>query len=244
MRQRFAKGQGGTLRCHPIEVSSRGIPSSATVTLKRAYGTDVPVPVNDAAVAIDPDTGELSFVLVPANTPDPLTAGGLITGLVALADSSYLYRALWTYTIAGVVYQADQTYEVNARLLKPTLLREDVTPLLPATWEELLDGGDAAIDAAVGTAWDDLLEDLSAKGYRPDKILDPERLKRPHRSKVIANLYDSFGPQWAEAASKKFDAYLRDLDAALAALDWYDTRPDNIRAQDEASKVPTIVCTR
>jgi hypothetical protein len=212
MRQRYAKGLGGTLRCLPPEAGALGAPSAATVTLKTSLGVDLPTPVIDAPAAIAPTTGELSFVLVPANTPDPLALG-------------YLYRAIWTYTIAGVQYQTDQVYEVNARLLKPTLTIEDVTPILPSAWAEILD-------------------DLSAKGFRPDKILDPERLQRPHRSKVIAVLYGSFGPQWRESADRAEQVYERDLDAAISGLDWYDRREDGVRAADEKQVVQSVVLSR
>jgi hypothetical protein len=230
MRQRFAKGLGGTLRCSPPELRTLGTPTAATVTLKTAGGLDLPTPVVDQLAAIDAD-GRLSFVLTPGNTPDPITRG-------------YLYRAVWSYTIEGVGYQVDQTYEVNARLLKPTLSLDDVTPQLPAAWEELLDGGSEAAETAIAIAWNDLLDDLSARGYRPDKILDPDRLFRPHRSKVIANLYGSFGPQWMEAANRAERVYGQDLEGALVSLDWYDATPDNKRAADEQVKTPTIVCTR
>jgi hypothetical protein len=231
MRQRYAKGLGGTLRCLPPEARALGAASAATVTLKTSLGVDLPTPVIDAPAAIAPTTGELSFVLVPANTPDPLALG-------------YLYRAIWTYTIAGVQYQTDQVYEVNARLLKPTLTLEDVTPILPSAWVELLDGGAAAAEPVIATAWDDILDDLSAKGFRPDKILDPERLQRPHRSKVIAVLYGSFGPQWRESADRAEQVYERDLDAAISGLDWYDRREDGVRAADEKQVVQSVVLSR
>lgn len=229
MRQRFAKNLGGTLRCLPPEVGPGVVPASATVTLRRSSGVDLPVPVADADATIGAD-GVLSFVLVPANTPDPLTAG-------------YLYRAVWTYVIGGVTYQTDQTYEVNARILKPTLRREDVEPRLPSAWEDLVDGGDLAISQEIEDAWSDLLDDLLAKGFRPDRIMDPDRLRGTHRAKVLANLYGSFGPQWAEQATKADASYLEALDKVLSSVGWYDAG-DDTKGSDLETKVVSIVCTR
>jgi hypothetical protein len=241
MRQRFAKGMGGTLRCKPVEVAL-GIASAATVTLKRSTGSDLPEPVVGAVAAIDGVTGELSFVLTPANTPDPRTSIGALS--LNQAGPTYLYRAAWTYTIAGVQYQTDQVYEVNARLLKPTLTGDDVAPRLPAGWDELLAGGTAAADTIIADAWDELLVDLVAHDLLPDRIMDVERLRAPHRSKVIAILYGSFGPQWAEEAVKKEGAYQQDLDRLLAAPGWYDKDQGGTGSDAETKVATSIVCTR
>jgi hypothetical protein len=246
MRQRFAKGMGGTLRLRPPEARSLGIaPTSGTVTLKTALGLDVPVPVVDQAVTVNGDA--LEFVLVAANTPDPVTAGYLEPALdptsTPAIQSGYLYRAVWTYVVDGATYQTDLTYEVNARILKPTLIAADVEKWLPSKWDELLDVNQNPPDEIVGGAWDDLLDDLLDRDFQPDRIMTPERLSRVHRERVIANLYKTLGPRWVESYKDAWNAYVRELNALLAAPGWYDRNMDT-RGSDAETKVATIVLGR
>jgi hypothetical protein len=229
MRQRFAKDFGGTLRHTPAE---SGVATSATVTIRRALdGAQMPVPVEAAAATVTPITGELTFPLVAANTPDPRTAGNL-------------YRAVWAYTIGGVAYQADQLFEVNARLLKPVLGLAEVERYLPAAWDELLAGGDAAGEQAIEDGWDDLLSDVAARDFFVDRIMDPERLRQPHRAKVLASLYRSFGPEWGEAATRAEATYQGELDKLLAAPGWYDANQDAQGDDVTETKVGAVRLTR
>jgi hypothetical protein len=229
MRQRFAKDFGGTLRHTPAE---SGVATSATVTIRRALdGAQMPVPVEAAAATVTPITGELTFPLVAANTPDPRTAGNL-------------YRAVWAYTIGGVTYQADQLFEVNARLLKPVLGLAEVERYLPAAWDELLAGGDAAGEQAIEDGWDDLLSHLAAKGYVADKIMDPERLRQAHRARVIASLYRSFGPDWREAADRAEATAQSELDGLLSSPLWYDANQDAQGDDVTETKVGAVRLTR
>lgn len=229
MRQRFAKDLGGSLRHQPAE---DGVATSATVTIRRASdGAQMPVAVEAAAATVTPVTGELSFALVPANTPDPRTAGNL-------------YRAVWQYTIAGVVYQADQLFEVNQRLLKPVLKVAEVERYLPAGWDDLLEGGELAAETMIEDAWDELLDDLVARDFHPDRIMDADRLRGPHRAKVIANLKRSFGPEWTEAADKADATYQAALDALLSAPGWYDADQSLTGTDETETKVGTVILTR
>jgi hypothetical protein len=245
-RQRFAKGLGGTLRFTPPEARVSGAPSSGTVTLKTSLGGDFPPPVVNAQAAIDGN--DLTYALVPENMPEPVTRGALdplslAPVSAALKPYYVLHRAIWTYVIGGVTYFADQVFEINRRVLKPTLAPDDVERRLPAAWEDLLEEG-ADIEEFIADGWSDLLDDLSAKGFLPDRILDSARLERPHRSKVIANLYRLFGPDWRETADKADEQYARDLDAALAALDWYEIIDDGIRASSESDATRAVRLTR
>lgn len=226
MRQRFAMGLGGSLRVRPPEP---GVASAARVTLRRSSGTELPVPVVDQPAQVAQD-GVLSYELVPANTPDP-RAGG------------YLYRAVWVYTVAGVEYFTDQVYEVNARLLKPMLRPTDLSPLLPAAWPELIDGGETAAAVVIAEAWSDLLDDLGARDIRPDLIMDTDRLHRPHRSKAFAMLFEAFGPQWAEEATRREQVYQTDLAQLLSAPGWYD-KDQSGTGSDAETRIGTLVLTR
>lgn len=227
-RQRFAKGLGGTLRFSPPEARAGGAPTSGTVTVKSATGADLPSAVVDQAVTVD--GSDLTFALTAGNTPDPRTHG-------------HLWRAVWTYVIAGITYQGDQTFEVNARLLKPTLSPADVEDELPASWEDLL-GESADLERRLATAWNDVLDDLAARGFRADRILAPDRLERPHRARVLAKLYRSFGPEWATAADQREAAYDRDLASAISAVDWYDHDDSLTRSEAEKQLVQTVRLSR
>lgn len=174
---------------------------------------------------------ELSYALAGAQLVDPVTRPG------------HLYRAVWSYVIAGVTYQADQLFEVRKRALRPTLTEAEVGRYLPARVDELMDGGPRALRAVMGEAWDDVLDDASARGYEPDKIMDCDRLRRPHRSRTLAVLAASWGPAWKDWATERAAEYGRDLDTALNAGDWYDAAEDALQAADEV-KVTTVRLTR
>jgi hypothetical protein len=230
MRQRFVRGIGGTLRLTAPEQATRGKPSSATITLKEAAGTDLPTPVEGAAATVDATTGEMAYALAGAQAPDPLSNG-------------YLYRATWRYVIDGVTYETDQLYEVRRRILKPTLTYSEVERDLPADVDDLCEGGLSEVLDAVGDAWDDVLDDLAARGYEPDKVMDPDRLRRPHRIWTLARLARAWGPSWRQYAADRASEYERAMSTALNAGDWYDTVPDAQKGSDEV-KPTSVVCTR
>lgn len=230
MRTRFVTGVGGTLAVMPPEVASLGLPASATITIKRASGLDLPTPVVDAVATVGA-AGLLSYVLSGAQCPDPFTVG------------EHLYRAAWRYVIAAVTYDLDQLYEVRRRVLKPTLTYAEVERDLPAPVADIVEGGVTEIRDAMGDAWDDVLDDLASRNFEPDKVMDADRLRRPHRVKTIARSARNWGPNWRQFAIDREDEYQRALTAALTAGDWYDAAPDNVQAEAE-TKVPEIILTR
>jgi hypothetical protein len=227
MRQRFVKAIGGTLRFTPPE---EGTPTTPTVSLKRASGLDLPTPVADAAATVA--AGELSYALAGAQCPDPVAVG------------EHLYRATWRYVIEGVTYESDQLYEVRGRLLKATLTYDEVERDLPAPVEDLLEDGAEAVREAMGDAWDDVLDDLAARGFEPDKVMDADRLRRPHRERTIARLARTWGPAWRQFAIDREAAYERALERALEAGDWYDRDESATQTTPAETKAPTIALTR
>lgn len=174
---------------------------------------------------------ELFYDLGAAQLVDPVTRPG------------HLYRATWTYFIDAVSYQADQLYEVRKRALRPTLTEAELGRYLPARLDELMDGGPRALRAVMGEAWDDVLDDASARGYEPDKIMDCDRLRRPHRSRTLSVLAASWGPAWKDWGTERSAEYGRDLDTALNAGDWYDANADTVEAANEV-KVTSVRLTR
>ncbi len=244
MRTRFVQGVGGTLAFTPPELATANgaIPTAATVTLKRASGIDLPTPV-DSAAAVVSATGVLSYVLSGAQCPDPLTTGGVSSVYGDATSRGYLYRATWRYTLAGVVYESDQLYEVRRRVLKSTLTYDEIERDLPAPVGDLCQGGSTEVVDRMGDAWDDVLDDLAARGYEPDRVMDPDRLRRPHREKTIARLARGWGPNWRQYAIDREDAYQRALERALGSGDWYDVVADAKDLGTE-TKTPTITLTR
>lgn len=227
MRIRFVAGRAATLKFTPAGSAELGIIDSATVTIKQSTGQNLPTPVVDQAATVT--DGELSLALAGAQLVEPAVRGG------------YLYRAVWAYIIGGVVYEADQLFEVRKRLLLTTLTEAEVLRNLPARIDELQESG--SIAGEMGSAWDDVLDDVAARGFEPDRIMDADRLRRPHRVKVLAVLAVAWGPAWREWATARADDYLKVLDDALSAGDWYEKREDAIQTQGE-TKWPTIVLTR
>jgi len=244
MRQRFVSGVGGTLVFAPPEVDAGGAPTSGTITIKRASsGGDLPAPVVDAAIVIDGD--DLTFVLTGANCPDPVSTSGAVS---TLAGSRFvrqpLFRAVWTYLVDGKTYQADMLYEVRRRVLRPTLTVDELVRRLPASLEELT--GDATSGTAIdmiGDTWDDLLDDLSSKGYEPDKIMDADRLRSVHRALAIATFAKTWGPAWREYAKEREQDYRQDLADALTSHDWYDKDQSLTQAPGEVRTL-RIDCSR
>ena len=174
---------------------------------------------------------EVSYALAADQLVDPVTRAG------------HLYRVEWAYVRGGVALHADQLFEVRKRALRPTLTEAEVGRYLPARLDELMDGGLRALRAIMGEAWDDVLDDAAARGYEPDKIMDCDRLRRPHRSRTLAVLASSWGPAWKDWATERAAEYGRDLDSALNAGDWYDEAADAIQAADEV-KVLSLRLTR
>jgi hypothetical protein len=242
MRTRFVQGVGGTLRLTPPESARLGAPTSGTVTIKRASGLDLPTPVTDAAATI---TGAvLSYVLSGAQCPDPFTSGGgAISPDGRTYSSGFLYRATWRYVIDGVTYETDQLYEVRRRVLKPTLTYAEFERDLPAPIYDLMEGGPSEALDAMGDAWDDVLDDLASRGFEPDRVMDADRLRRPHRVRTLARLARSWGPQWRQFAIDRDDEYLRAIEKALGAGDWYDLAADG-KQQAAETQTPTVVLTR
>lgn len=227
MRLRLVAGRPATLKFIPNGAAALGTITSATVTIRQSIGLDLPTPVTDQVTVVT--DGELSFALPGAQLQEPRVAGG------------YLYRAAWAYVIDGVTYEADQLFEVRKRILLQTLTEEEVVRHLPARLDELQESG--SITDEVADAWSDVLDDVAARGFDPDRIMDADRLRRPHRVKVLATLGANWGPAWREWADKKATEYSSAIDAALNAGDWYDQNSDALEAKGE-TKVTSVVLTR
>jgi hypothetical protein len=177
---------------------------------------------------------EVSYALSGAQCPDPFSSSSLYTTAETSIAQSWLYRAAWHYTVAGTDYDADQLYEVRKRLLKPTISEGDVTSLLPATLADLEPGaGVQTVRRQIDTAWGDVLDDLAQAGFNPDLVMDAERLRAAHVSRSLYRLGIRWGPAWKEWTKEQAKAYSDDIQEALAAGDWYDSRQDNVQATDE-----------
>ena len=187
---------------------------------------------------------ELSYALAGAQLPDPLLFGIGLTDPVATGQRTTLYRATWSYTIDGAVVGADQLYEVHKRRLEPTLTPGEVERRLPAPWAELSQEGPGALVRAVGDAWDDLLDDLRAQAFDPDRILDCDRLRQSHRLKTLASLATTWGKDWREWGQDREREYVEELRAALASQDWYELLEDAIQGEAETKVPPTIKLSR
>jgi hypothetical protein len=244
MRARFIQGIGGTLRFTPPQADAGGAPTAGTVTIKRASSnTDLPTPVVAAAAVIEGN--DLTFVLTGANCPDSVSlSGNAIAGTSSPSRVQPLYRAVWSYTVDGKTYVADQLYEVRRRLLMPTLTVAELARRLPASIEELTDDatGSTLIDA-IGDAWDDLLDALSAKGFTPDLVMDGDRLRSPHKALTLANLGRTWGPNWREWAKERDAEYAQTLSETLTSDDWYDRDSSLTNSPGEVQTL-TVACTR
>jgi hypothetical protein len=191
---------------------------------------------------------EVTYALSGAQCPMPVATGVIATVLDEQPSPAlgygHSYRAAWLYSIGGVQYGGDQLYEVRRRLLKPTLTADQVQRRLPAEWDDLVPGGPREIQRVMDDAWDDLLEELAAKGFDPDRVMDADRFRRPHRSLVVAALASTWPPAaWATWSKERHDEAVQDLQDALASGSWYDKVEDAVQAPAEV-KWPEIRLTR
>lgn len=191
---------------------------------------------------------ELSHELAGAQCPDPISyaAGiGVFTPplVTARGTTTPLYRVAWSFSVDGVAYTGDQLYEVRRRILYSTLIADEVERHLPAAWTELSDEGPRALERAIDGAWDDVLDALAEHGFDPDKVMDADRLRKPHRLRVLANLAPTWGPDWKEWAAEKVTEYREAIEKALASGDWYDVVEDSVQGANEV-KWPQIQLVR
>jgi hypothetical protein len=215
-------------------------PTANRVVISEALQADVESGAAFAGV-------ELSYALSGAQCPAPLLTGDAdLLGVDSSASPKYgrSYRAEWHYTIGGVSYASDVLYEVRRRVLKPTLSSDEVQRRLPAQWRDLVAGGPREVQRVLDDVWDDVLDELAAKGFDADRIMDGERLRKPHRSAVVAALAKTWDfTAWGAWAKERSEEASQDLQEAIASGDWYDDSEDAVQAPAEV-KWPTIRLTR
>lgn len=177
----------------------------------------------------------LSYALSGAQCPAPSAGPLVLEDQVAELPQGYghSYRAVWTYTVDGQVVVADQIYEVRVRVLRPSLTSDQVQRELPAQWEDLVLGGAEEIAAILAEAWEDLLDDVEAKGFDPDRIMDPGRLHKAHRTLVVWKLAKTWGSAWREWAQDRKRDFDDDLTEALNSGGWYDRQADAVQTPAE-----------
>lgn len=257
MKQELLKDKAGTLRFTPWINNRPAIASSATVTLKRADGSELQA---STAATVNATTGEITYSLA-----------------LALNDTLEENRiAEWSYVVSGTTYYYTTLYDVVLHKLSITVIDQDlleqqsdlldVAESFPgvvdsSTASTLVDddlkqfdddwfnnGKVEAVNTATGakqirtvtdfvsstgtisvspnwstnpdttyayivrrsfqkkieTAFEEMMTDVRAKGFRPALILESNDLHIPHIKKTLAMLCKD---QIKEAEDKWFKLY-------------------------------------
>lgn len=136
-----------------------------------------------------------------------------------------LNRAAWTISYAtGSPVSADDLWRVVPRLLASPAQPDELDSYLSLEASRLARPDQAPqFEAIFDAAWLEVLEDMEVAGWRPDRVMNPDRLRLPHIYKTLALLAGTWGQRFAEYAAEKRAEYSERLESALAAGDWYDS---------------------
>jgi hypothetical protein len=165
----------------------------------------------------------LSYILAAENTTE------------ALKDTDF--RAEWTYVVAGITYIKETWYDV---VRAPWYRAADQAGLEAANREVYAQAknDDEPLEDILEDAWNDVLERIESKGWRPGLIIGMNRLARPTYASALLKLAEGgYRPAgstdldtWTDRMSLKLTEA---LDRALAGVTWYDRVDDAERGSDE-----------
>jgi hypothetical protein len=193
VRPAFKLDTGGTLRFRPAD---GGAVTAATVSIYRAGETTAAVDAASATISTGGD--ELSY-----------TFASSVPSLLGV------YRAAWSYTIDGVSYDADQTFDVVRRVLRPTLTAGRLIEHYP-----ILDQRVSESHATIlGHAWGVLFGWLKHRGIsNPHLIIDALQLEHVHAALSAYMIARSFEPGSASSADAPWQAFAAERYAEAQAL--------------------------
>ena len=106
MKQQFIQGKVSTIRLSVYSNNRPVIPTAATVALYKGST----VLQADTAATVDATTGEMTYSLTATHT----------------ADRGLNYKAVWSYTVSGVVYYETQLFDVVRSVLSIPLTDDDL----------------------------------------------------------------------------------------------------------------------
>lgn len=202
-----------------VPESRAGIdPSSATVTIYDGAGE--PTSVVSAAATVTSATPQAQARLTYSVPGNVLTLTG---------DG---WRAVWSYSVEGVVYARNQVFEVRRSRIYQTLTADRFVrsyyPLLRDRTPRGMTVGDA-----IEVGWTALLDEVVALGRNPNLIIDPLPLERAHAAFAAAHIAHSLsagssdgGATWQQWASQTLADGRDMLRAVLSSVAWYDADED------------------
>jgi hypothetical protein len=107
MKQSFIQDKTATLRLSVYQNNRPVIPSAATVTIYKPAGSELQA---EASATVDGTTGDMTYSLTTTHT----------------ADRGLNYKAVWSYTVSGVVYYETQLFDVVRSILSIPLTDDDL----------------------------------------------------------------------------------------------------------------------
>jgi hypothetical protein len=145
-----------------------------------------------------------------------------------------LNRAEWTYAIGARNFTRDCLYSVVARLLSPPLGHATLYPYLPQDAGRLARPSEApGFVGLIDAAWEEVLDDLDSRGVKPDRVMDPDRLRIPHLSRTLARMSSGWGARWKEWSDAQLATYSQKLETADSSPGWIDLDDDAIQDEGE-----------
>jgi hypothetical protein len=146
-----------------------------------------------------------------------------------------LYRAAWAYTVGGADRVGACLFSVVPAVLASSLDPDDLDPYLPAEKSRLHRPDEApGFAAAIAAAWEEVLDDVELRGIKPDRIMDPERLRGVHRLRTLVVLGSTWGAKWREWTETKAKEYEGRIEAVCSSpATWVDTNDDATQQDGE-----------
>lgn len=136
MKQQFLKDKASTIKIQIYADNTAVIPSAATITVYKPGGsTEL---VANTAATVDATTGEISYALTTTHT----------------ATNDLNYKAVWSYTVGGVVYYQNQLFDVVKSVLGIPIIDDDLFTELAILRDEATQATGTATAGAAGSLTD------------------------------------------------------------------------------------------
>jgi hypothetical protein len=205
------RGRSTTLACRVSHAGTLAAPASGTVAVYDAAGTAV------ASGSVTVSSGVATYSVL-----------GTLTDDLSLDDG---WRVAWTLTMPdGIVHE----FANEAALVRCAPAPSVTEAVLYARCPSLDPVSPNAISRRVEysqqirEAWVELSQALLAEGWRPELVLSPSALRKPHALLTLALIFDDLATRNNPAFVETARSYREQYSAAFAAM-----RPFRYDADDD-----------
>lgn len=166
---------------------------------------------------------------LPCDVPSGATLTGLaVSHALTTSETSTSGRglAIWRATIGGVVRSWEQAFRVVPRAFSQRLTSPQLQTYL-REWPRLRPEHDITDQDSIDSAYEWVLSDLEASGYRVDRINSIEKLNLAVVRQLLFRAREALDGPAAEATLKAEERYHREIEKAKAGADWWYDRDDD-----------------